>query len=283
MVQDKWYVEGSEARLRVYSDMSSEMESGFRPDDNFVYKFNGMRSFKERFLHRTSDSSDLREFASPRHNQSHSGSCVAQSVVKALELKRIQSFGINSHVDLSRLAVYYLAREMMKPSEINQDRGTHISLAAEVLKKFGVCEEKIWPFDLTKLFTPPPWSAMRRAFLHKISEHYRIDSSGNDRIQDVIFALSNDCPVVFGTKIDSSWQKYTGKDPISVIKEKSIGGHATVLEGWDPNKGVFFGENSWGNGWGIDGFYEIRPDVIGSKDSSDFVVIEAGFVPYSRP
>ncbi len=254
---------------------------GFREEKDLEGTYPGMTEFRMKNKP-GSRYSDLRSYASPRHNQLNSSSCVAQSVVKALELKRIQIFGKDSHVDLSRLSVYYLAREMMNPSETNRDNGTYISYAAEVLKKFGVCEEKLWPFDLTKVFVPPDWMAMRRSYLHKIDEHYKIYSSGDDRVNDVIEALSSGCPVVFGTKIDSKWSSYNGNEPLSIIKDKSIGGHATVLEGWDPQKGVFYGENSWGENWGIDGFYEMRPEVISSDMSADFVVIEAGFKPFEK-
>ena len=50
---------------------------------------------------------DLRQYTSPRHNQYNLGSCVAQSVVKALEIKRIKEHGHAKHVDLSVLALYY--------------------------------------------------------------------------------------------------------------------------------------------------------------------------------
>jgi hypothetical protein len=63
-----------------------------------------------------------------------------------------------------------------------------------------------------------------------------------------------------------------------VIPSDDIGGHATVLEGWDPAGGFFWGENSWGNSWGPDdGFYKMRPEVIANKISSDFIVMTGGW------
>ncbi|MHC4779992.1 MAG: hypothetical protein ACYTFG_15580, partial [Planctomycetota bacterium] len=44
---------------------------------------------------------DLREFSSARHDQKKTGSCVANAVVKALEIKRIMEHGREAHVDLS--------------------------------------------------------------------------------------------------------------------------------------------------------------------------------------
>ena len=65
-----------------------------------------------------------------------------------------------------------------------------------------------------------------------------------------------------------------------------LGGHATVLEGWDPVRQLFLGENSWGDNWGIvgpdgtKGFYEITADKIASDECNDFVVIAQGFEPW---
>jgi C1A family cysteine protease len=194
-------------------------------------------------------------------------------MIKALEIKRIMKYGPQAHVDLSRLAIYYLARELMNPSEVLNDKGTYISLAADVLRRFGICTEADWPFDLSKVTVPPSWRAMRKAYVHKITAWYKIKSSGANRVEDVIEALAAGYPVVYGTKVGSNWTKYTGKDPIGLPSDV-LGGHATVLVGWDPARNLFIGENSWGN-WGLNGFYELREEVISDDSSRDFIVIQA--------
>jgi C1A family cysteine protease len=270
--------------------------TGFRPEDDPNQKHWNFEIIKSQITAYTNTSdlaSDLRKFTSPRHNQSHSGSCVTQSAAKALELKRIQKWGIDAHVDLSRLALYYLCRELMDPPETDKDDGTYISIAADVLRRFGVCRETpdptkpndhaFWPWDLDLLFKSPSWLAMRQAYVHKISAWYKIYSTGDDRVNDVILALAAGNPVVFGTKVYENFQAYDGT-PIGIGYGDLLGGHATVLEGWVPTskKGQYFlGENSWGTEWGPDdGFYKMRPEVIASSDSSDFIVITGGWEPW---
>ncbi len=254
-----------------------------------------------------SGSVDLRKFSSPRHNQLHSSSCVAQSTVKALEIKRIQkialqkmsegsgevesiNFALTQHKDLSRLALYYLAREMSSPTSITDD-GAYIHLAAEALRLFGVCRESpdpnkpndksYWPFDLNLVNKSPNWINMREAYLHKISAWYKIYSTGSDRVDDVIKALRAGNPVIYGTTIGSNWSRYDGR-PLQLPADKS-GGHATVLVGWDAGKEYFWGENSWGENWGPDkGFYKISPNVIGNSISNDFIVITGGWEPWVK-
>jgi len=285
-------------------DFSKMTFNGFRPEPDDEMKHPDFSAIRNRMsAWAPPGSSDLRSFSSPRHNQLHSGSCVAQSTVKALEIKRIQKstaemipklgfekaleYGHSKHVDLSRLALYYLARELMDPQETNKDEGTYVSLAADVLRRFGVCRESadpakdddsaFWPFDLTKLYVSPTWLSMRQAYVHKIDAWSKIYSTGASRVDDVIQALSAGNPVVYGTRVGDPWFSYDGT-PLKALNGVDRGGHATVLVGWDPVGGHFWGENSWGTGWGPDdGFYKLDPEVVQSPFSSDFVVIQGGW------
>jgi Papain family cysteine protease len=253
--------------------------------------------------------SDLRRFSPPRrHNQLTSNSCVANSMTRALENKRIQrayyaalSTGAAEaaalasaqaqHVALSRLALYYLCREEMDPPETDKDEGTIVSIAAELLRTFGLSREErdpsnpsdtsFWPFDLTRLYVPPSWKAMRDAAVHKISSWARISSSGSQRVDDVIAALSAGNVVVYGTQVGDNWQQYDGSSVIMPVVGTPEGGHATMLCGWDPS-GFFWDENSWDNDWGDDGFCKVSSDVVASDQSSDFVVIQSGYEPWHQ-
>lgn len=249
--------------------------------------------------------SDLRVYSSPRHQQLRTSTCVGQSMIKACENKRIQKHGHAGHVDLSRLGLYFLARELMNPPETHLDQGTYIPLAADALRRFGICPESDWPWDESKMFTPPTWSAMRKSYLGKISSWFMIKSSGSDRVEDVIANLAVGNPVVFGTVVGDNWMDYgRSSEPIRTVDGLVRGRHATVLLGWNPRKGVFYGENSWGAGWGVlpdfenevwaktaetrpsytneGGYYELRPEVVASSDSADFVSIVSGWEPWAK-
>jgi hypothetical protein len=284
-------------------DQSSRAEKiASQPD------FSVVRAKMGSYLAPGSEPSDLRRFSPPkRHNQLTSNSCVANSMTRALENKRIQkayyaalSTGTadaaalaaaqSQHVALSRLALYYLSREEMDPPETDKDGGTIISIAAELLRTFGVSREDpdpsdpsaaSWPFDLAKLFVPPSWKAMRDAAVHKISSWSRISSSGSQRVDDVIAALSAGNVVVYGTQVGSNWQKYDGSSVIQPVVGTPEGGHATMLCGWDPS-GFFWDENSWDNSWGDDGFCKVSSDVVASDQSSDFVVVQGGWEPWHQ-
>jgi hypothetical protein len=90
---------------------------GYRPDpqdEESLKKHWGFEARLKAHLPSGAGSVDLRPYASPRHNQVQTNSCVAQSVIKALEnlerQKKCQDLGIapaqlgpQDHTDLSVL------------------------------------------------------------------------------------------------------------------------------------------------------------------------------------
>ena len=225
---------------------------------------------------RADQPASLREFTSPRHNQVDTGTCVAQGLVKAMELKRIQA-GL-PHIDLSVLALYFQARQLMNPPKTNVDKGTYIWLAADCLRRFGVAPESIWPFDTSKKYLNPGWKVMKAAYPNKIRAAYRIDGTGEERIQNIISALHAGNPVVYATKVGDNWRSYRKGQVLSDVQDGSSNYHCTVLLDW--TRSLFLGENSWGNSWGDDGFYLIDPAVVGGDDSNDFWTITRGHETY---
>jgi C1A family cysteine protease len=218
---------------------------------------------------------DLRLWATPVLDQGRTNSCVAHAVVSALGLKLTQQSG-DSPVSLSRMAVYYLGRELMDPPECQVDQGLYISFAFDVLRRFGVPPESAWPWDETKLHTPPSWKAMRKAYEHKIRAYYKILSGGPDRVSAVVECLQAGYPVVFGTTTGMNWHLYK-KGDVLTLPDTVRGRHATVLVGFQDGK--FIGQNSWGPDWGMDGFYWMSPEVIAATESRDFWVAQGGFEP----
>lgn len=255
-------------------------KSGHRLDPvDLVYK-----SFNKNMIQDlASGEADLRQYSLFRHDQKNSGSCCAQSVIKALEIKHVQKHGKDNFMPLSVLDLYYGARDLMDPKETNIDNGTQISLVCEVLKKFGVCKDNMWPFIETNLFSPPPILSTRESYMNKIVDNFRIDSVGQDRVDDVILNLMVGNPVVFGTAIGNNWFNYNGdpNKPIGITKfEDTKGLHAICIVGYV--NGKFIIENSWSNLWGDNGFGWLTPEVLADANSYDFWVVINGSEQYAE-
>ena len=255
--------------------------NGFRPEPDNPKHWGFEDRLRSRLVATTAGDVDLRPFTSPRHNQGHTGSCVAQATCKAFEIKRIMEKGHEAHIDLSRLAIYWFARNLMLPKETNKDEGTYISHAFDAMRRFGVPPESAHPWDIISIFDAPSWDAMRKAYLCKLDAFYKIRSTGMKRVEMVIEALRAGNPVVFGTYTDSSWHRYKkGSVLMPVSKEESTGRHATVLVGY--KNGIFIGENSWGTNWGDDGFYLMDEFTIAAEGTRDLWVPQTGYETYKE-
>jgi C1A family cysteine protease len=215
---------------------------------------------------------DLRPFSVKRHDQGATSTCVANSVTKALEIKRAMKYGVEKHVDLSRLDLYYGARERMNPAQNHKDAGTYIYLACEVLRDFGVCRESMHPFSKDNIFKKPPIMASREGRLNRIKSCFKISSVGDKRLEDIVFNLKAGNPIVFGTVIGKDWFEYKGKEPLEIEKRPECC-HAMCVVGYID--GNFVIENSWGN-WGLNGFCFVKPEVMASDNTKDLWVIVDG-------
>jgi C1A family cysteine protease len=243
---------------------------GWQPDpSNRVYASFNPNSFS---LTKESKNIDLRPFSISRHNQRNTSTCVANAATKALEIKRVMKHGINSHVDLSRLDLYYGCRERMNPPRNDKDDGTHIYLACEILRDFGICREQMHPFTKENIFKKPSIMASREGRLNRIKSCFKIDSIGDKRLEDIVFNLQAGNPVIFGTLVGKTWMNYKGDGAIGI--ENEGGGHAMCCIGYVG--GSFIIENSWSEYWGINGFCFVKPEVMASNNTRDLWVIVDG-------
>lgn len=184
----------------------------------------------------------------PMFDQLSLNSCAAQSTCAALEiLLGIEGLPV---VPLSRLFVYWNAR--MYNQETNKDVGTYISSAFDSLKTLGVCTEDEWDYNTSMVFTQPPLKAFKTANDNTISDYYRIDSYGDDRLNDIETAIRANHPVVFGTKVGQSLEDYQGADKVFDPPTTPIGAHAMCIVGVRRNPTLeFYVRNSWGGNWGL--------------------------------
>ncbi len=215
---------------------------------------------------------DLRKWCSPVEDQRDLGSCVANAVVGGLELLQLRN-GQPLH-DLSRLFVYYNSRLMHQNADV--DEGTYIRLAMGTLSSLGTCSEAKWPYDTSKVFYRPSWGAYREAFTNKIQSFYRIDGTGDYRLTQIRQALEAQHPVVFGCLVDNDFMNTGPTGQVSMPKagRSVVGGHAMLIVGYKDSGRTLIVRNSWGTGWGDNGYCYIPDTYLDATDANDF------WVPY---
>jgi hypothetical protein len=91
-----------------------------------------------------------------------------------------------------------------------------------------------------------PVVGSNEANLHRIAAYYNVPTTKLD-IQQAVMAFG---PLVIATSWYRSWYK---PDANGVLRapDVSVGGHAILIEGWDPRGARL--PNSWGEAWGING------------------------------
>lgn len=195
-----------------------------------------------------------------------SGNCVANAIVSNLEFLEIKN-GLK-YTDLSRMFLYYNAR--LETNTTQEDKGSNISAAFGTLKKHGVCSEKTYPYDPSKVFMRPSWRSYQEAFRHTLTQSYKIENSGNKLHYDILTALRSCHPVVFGTEVWDSFRNCTGLVQMPDTNTKSIGRHAMLIVGVDLNTNRYIVRNSWGTSWGDKGYCYFPFEYFDAIDTFEF-------------
>lgn len=203
---------------------------------------------------------DLRPWASRIEDQGHLGSCVSNAVAGVYELL-INLEMPDKFVDLSRLFVYYNAR--LIEDSVNDDAGVYVRDGIKSLKKYGVCAESIWPYDISKFAMTPSVGSYEDANTRNIKNYYRLSG-----LNDMLDALNNNRPVIFGMEAYASFDDVTADHPILAMPlatAEPLGAHAMCLVGYDLKKELVLARNSFGIHWGLDGYCWIPFDYVKSE------------------
>ena len=220
---------------------------------------------------------DLRpKFPVPCYDQGDLGSCVANSVVGAAEFLGYKDAGTYRYL-LSRLALYYDARVIEGDPE--DDVGCEIRDAIKAGAKSGLCGEWAWPYNINKFANKPPKFAYKNAATHLFNEYYAIPDKTRER--DTLAALVSGYPVMFGFTVYEPFMD-VGPDGIVPMPEPgdwAVGGHATLVVGYDRIRQFYLVRNSWGSDWADHGhFWMPFAYANDPNEASDFWVLhkEAG-------
>ncbi|MFA7159961.1 MAG: C1 family peptidase [Kiritimatiellia bacterium] len=230
---------------------------------------------------------DLRERCSPVEQQGELGSCTAQALVGCLEFLQLRALHlppgksktqnpkskIASFKDLSRLFVYYNERKAM--GTVREDSGAMLRTGIKVLKKLGVCREKMWPYVISKFARRPPPNCYAEAARHQVTAYQRLN-----RLNEMKACLAMGLPFVFGfavyEHVMSESVRKSGVVRLPGPGERMIGGHAVMAVGYDDSERMLFFRNSWGVDWGRSGYGSLPYAYPESRElSDDFWCIQA--------
>ncbi|MGD0236095.1 MAG: C1 family peptidase [Syntrophorhabdales bacterium] len=215
---------------------------------------------------------DLRPTCPAVADQGNLGSCTANALAGAMEFLMLKDQ--KPYADLSRLFIYY--NERVIEGTVDQDSGAMIRDGIKTLADQGVCTEALWPYDISRFTVKPTDACYQEALKYKVTLYARLNV-----IDEMRTCLADGFPFVFGFTVYESFESQdvanTGVVPMPGTNEQVLGGHAVVGVGYDDSQKRFIVRNSWGNAWGMKGYFTIPYDYLANRDlSDDFWAIRAG-------
>lgn len=209
---------------------------------------------------------DLRPKMFPVYDQSSLGSCTANAIAACYEyLEQSKSKWVPS-----RLFIYYNERAMEGTTDT--DSGAFIRDGIKSLSKQGVCDEKYWPYDITKFTDQPPRACYTDALEHTIIQYNRVEHEA----EAMKSCLAQGYPIVFGFKVYESFRSidHTGIMPMPQDGEELLGGHAVVVVGYNDDTKMFTIRNSWTENFGDNGYFYMPYEfLLDPNQCEDFWMI----------
>ena len=211
---------------------------------------------------------DLRDKCPDIYDQGELGSCTANALAFGYEYTELVQHNKKEFMP-SRLFIYYNERDI--ENTISTDSGASLADGIKTLKNIGVCSESEWKYDISTFTTKPNSECYDAAKSHQINAFYAV----KQELTQLKATLIQGFPIVFGFVVYSNFEtntvKSTGIMEMPTEDDVAIGGHAVAVVGFDDKQQHFIVRNSWGVGWGDNGYFYMPYEfILNPNYASDF-------------
>lgn len=210
---------------------------------------------------------DGRNWTTRIRNQGNCGSCVAFATVGAIEARlEIALANPALNPDLSEAHLFFC------DSNSSCTTGWAPYAAMNSARDTGIADEACYPYDVSAQACTlcPAWE----------NGVTQIDDwVGLTNQADMKQALADEGPLEATMLVYSDFFRYTG----GVYRHTSgalEGGHAVTVVGYDDEEGYWIAKNSWGRGWGEDGWFRIAYGECGVDDYAYVPMVEVPLPSY---
>lgn len=224
---------------------------------------------------------DLSPTCSAVENQGTTNSCSACATVGLFEYHQKRHF--DNHIDLS---VRFLYRAARKKEGTVGDNGVALSSTMDCVGTTGVAPDSAWPWipdpSLAALNAEPPGPVQSRAADFQSRLQYRLDRPGvlpAQVLDDLRKHLASQYPCTFGfylyasvkAAMDLSTDGIILAPSIAMVQgEQATGGHSVLAVGYDDKLGMLKIRNSYGSGWGVQGYGWLPYEYVTRRLARDF-------------
>lgn len=203
---------------------------------------------------------DWTEQVTQVRDQGNEGTCAGFMGAGLKEFQEWKQHG--KKFDFSERWIYEWAKRLDEwPGEDYE--GTSIRGIMKALAKHGICREELWPYVPGKKGQPDE-KAAEDAYKYRI-ERYRNLVIPEKDIRLIKRGLHETGPLATGVAIHESWFK-VGKDGVihdpGLFHSKILGYHAILTIAYADDEERVKIKNSWGPGWGAEGFAYLSYDYF---------------------
>lgn len=231
---------------------------------------------------------DLRDWFKkiPIRHQGKIGSCTAHAAAAISEYYQVRLF--DKHIQGSRLFIYKTTRNLMG---VTGDTGSLSRYTMGALRFCGIPSERYWKYTDKR----PEFDEEPSAFVYAVADNYEavkyfchdpmhLQLPGDKIVKSIKKYLAAGIPSMCGLYMFGSLEEcdVPGGIPFPGSYENAEWGHAVALVGYDDEMkitntqsnetttGAFIIRNSWGPGWGEDGYGYLPYKYIEKKFAQDF-------------
>jgi len=226
---------------------------------------------------------DLRpKDAVPVFNQGSLGSCSAHTLAAAFHFEQRRQ-GLRAFRQ-SRLFIRY--NERAADGELSEHAGSSLRDGIRALKSYGVCSERLWPYNAAKIAEKPSPKCYDAAKSNKCQQYARVEQN----LESLKGCLTAGFPFVFGFQLVGDLLAGDARSPGTMVwppQGATHGRHAVQACGYDDRRSVFIVRNSWGAEWGDQGYFYMPYEcIVHPEHCQDFWAIlwvEGEEFPTTRP
>jgi len=192
----------------------------------------------------------------PVGNQGNQNSCVGWAVGYALKTYQEK---VETSWDVTIPQNEFSPSWIYNQINFGYDSGAYFESAFNLVISSGADTLANFPYTDTNCILKPDSTSMARALSFKAVSYSMVA----DDVATIKTLISQGNVIPFACYIYPDFDSLNPSNPIyDSLEGTSRGGHALCIVGYDDSKGAFYIINSWGQGWGINGYGWLSYNLI---------------------